>query len=90
VDRHGHIGSIRLTAQAVVLVLKRYVARAGLDPEQAAGHSLRAGLGTWAAAAGIPERIIAEQTRHKGTAMLRRYIRGDSLLGENVAGTVGL
>jgi integrase len=56
----------------VALVLKRHAARAGLDPVEFAGHSLRAGLATAAAAAGVPERVIAEQTGHKGTAMLRR------------------
>jgi integrase len=90
VDRHGHIGSTRLSAQAVALVLKRHAARAGLDPDEMAGHSLRAGLATSAAAAGVPERVIAEQTGHKGTAMLRRYIREGSLFRENAAGAVGL
>ena len=65
-------------------------ARAGLDPGEVAGHSLRAGLATSAAAAGVPERVIAEQTGHKGTAMLRRYIREGSLFRENAAGAVGL
>jgi hypothetical protein len=27
------------------------------------------------AAAGVPERVIADQTGHRGTAMLRRYIK---------------
>jgi hypothetical protein len=85
VDRHGHV-----TAQALVLVLKRHAARAGLAPDQAAGHSLRAGLATSAAAAGVAERIIAEQRRPRGTAMLRRYMREGSLLRENAAGAVGL
>jgi hypothetical protein len=62
VDRHGHIGAIRLTAQAVVLVLERHATRVGLDPEQAAGHSLRADLATPTASAGVPERVIAAQT----------------------------
>jgi site-specific recombinase XerD len=44
VDRRGHIGATGLTAQAVALVLKRHAARAGLDPSEVAGHSLRAGL----------------------------------------------
>ena len=55
VDRHGHIGSTRLSAPAVALVLKRHAARAGLDPGEVAGHSLRAGLATSAAAAGVPD-----------------------------------
>jgi integrase len=90
VDRHGHIGPTRLSGQAVALVLKRHAARAGLDPGEVAGHSLRAGLATSAAAAGVPERVIAEQTGHKGTAMLRRYIREGSLFRENAASAVGL
>ncbi|MGD0985581.1 MAG: hypothetical protein ABSA65_17485 [Acidimicrobiales bacterium] len=59
----------------MALVLKRHGARAGLDPAEVAGRSLRTGLATSAAAAGVPKRVIAEQTGHKGTAMLRRYIR---------------
>jgi hypothetical protein len=38
----------------VALVLKRHAAQAGLDPGEVAGHSLRAGLATSAAAAGVP------------------------------------
>ena len=90
VDCHGHIGTTRLSAQALALVLKRHAARAGLDPADMAGHSLRAGLATSAAAAGVPERVIAEQIGHKGTAMLRRYIREGSLFRENAASAVGL
>jgi site-specific recombinase XerD len=90
VDRHGRIGITRLTAQAVALVVKGHAARAGLDSSEVAGHSLRAGLATAAAEAGVPERVIAATTGHKGTAMLRRYIREGSLFRENAASAVGL
>jgi integrase len=90
VDRHGHIGAARLSPPAVALVLKRHASRAGLDPSEVAGHSLRAGLATSAAAADVPERVIAEQTGHRGTAMLRRCIREGSLFRENAASAVGL
>ena len=62
----------------------------GMISGELAGHSLRAGLATSAAAAGVPGRVIANQTGHKGTAMLRRYIREGSLFRENAAGAVGL
>jgi len=88
-DRHGHIGATRLSGHAVALVLKRHAARAGLDPYEMSGHSLQAGLATSAAAAGVSERVIAEQTGHKGTAMLRRYIREGALFRENAANAVG-
>jgi integrase len=90
VDRHGHIGTTRLSAQAVALVLKRHAVRIGIDPGEVAGHSLRAGLATSAAEAGVPERVIADQTGHRGTVMLRRYIREGSLFRENAASAVGL
>jgi integrase len=90
VDRHGRVGRTRLSAQAVALVLKRHALRAGLDPCEVAGHSLRAGLATAAAEAGVPERVIAATTGHKGTAMLRRYIREGSLFRENAASAIGL
>jgi integrase len=83
----GRLGDLE---DAVALVLKHHAARAGLDPAEVAGHSLRAGLATSAAAAGVPERVIAEQTGHKGTVMLRRYIREGSLSRENAASAVGL
>jgi integrase len=90
VDRHGRIGTTRLSGHAVALVVKRHSLCAGLDPGEVAGQSLRAGLATSAAAVGVPERVIAEQTGHKGTAMLRRCIREGSLFRENAASAVGL
>ena len=84
------MGATRLSGPAVALVVKRRAARAGLDPREVAGHSLRAGLATSAAAAGVAERVIAATTGHKGPAMLRRYIREGSLFRENAASAVGL
>ena len=40
--------------------------------------------------AGVSERVIMQQTGHKNTAMLRRYIREGSLFRENTASAVGL
>ncbi|MGO9961957.1 MAG: hypothetical protein ACLPUG_00840 [Acidimicrobiales bacterium] len=65
-------------------------ARVGFDPADVAGHSPRAGFAASAAAARVAERVIAEQTGHKGTAVLRRYIREDSLFRVNAASAVGL
>ncbi len=90
INRHGQLGPDRLTDQAVALVVKRQAKAAGLDPAEYAGHSLRAGLATAAAMAGASERAIMNQTGHRSTAMLRRYIRDGSLFRENAAATVGL
>jgi hypothetical protein len=40
--------------------------------------------------AGVSERVIMQQTGHKNTSLLRRYIRESSLFRENAASVVGL
>src|SRR5450755_2019315 len=52
VNRHGQVLPERLSGEAVAIVVKRYVEPLGFDPSAFAGHSLRAGLATSAAAAG--------------------------------------
>jgi site-specific recombinase XerD len=90
VNQHGQMSGRRLTAQSVALVIKRLAAAAGMEAKDLAGHSLRAGLATAAAAAGVPERAIMAQTGHRSLATLRKYIREGSLFLENAAGKVGL
>ena len=90
VDRHGRVLARRLTDRAVALVVKRAADLAGLESARYAGHSLRAGLATSAAIAGVEERDIMRQTRHKSVAVARKYIRDGSLFRANAAATVGL
>ncbi len=90
INRHGKRLPKRLSGNAVASIVKRYAEKAGLDPTQFAGHSLRAGLATAAAQAGVSERAIMAQTGHRSTAMVRRYIRDGSLFRENAAAAVGL
>ena len=86
IDRHGQCWDRALTAQYVAALVKRAVAAAGIRPDgeeeespldldRYAGHSLRAGLVTSAALAGLNEVEIAETTRHKSLDTLRRYRR---------------
>jgi integrase len=88
VDRHGRIRNIRLSGEAVSLVVRERVAAAGLDPAPYSGHSLRAGLATSAAQAGVPAWKIKQQTGHASDVMLGRYIRSGELFTENAAGTL--
>jgi integrase len=88
VDRHGRTHCARLSGEAVSLVVRERVAAAGLDPARYSGHSLRAGLATSAAQAGVPTWRIRTQTRHASDAMLSRYIREGELFTENAAGTL--
>jgi len=90
VDRHGNISANRLTPRSVALIVKSAAAAVGLDPAAFGGHSLRAGLITAAATAGVEERDIARQSRHKSTAVLRGYIRDADIWRDNAAGRVGL
>jgi site-specific recombinase XerD len=89
-DRHGRQLPGRLSDRAVARVVQRTAAAAGLEAASYAGHSLRAGLASSAAAAEVPERVIAQQTGHKSMTVLRRDIRTGSLFRENAAARVGL
>jgi hypothetical protein len=66
------------------------VSSIGKDASQFSGHSLRVGLVTAAAIAGVSERSIMAQTGHRSSSMVRRYIREASLFQDNAAGRVGL
>lgn len=90
INRHGQIQPARLSGEGVAIVVKRWAGAAGLDPDKFAGHSLRAGLATSAAIAGVNERAIMNQTRHRSVNMVRRYIRDGNLFRENAAAMVGL
>ena len=90
INRHGQLGVRPLTAQSVALILKDAAGVAGLDPTTYAGHSLRAGHATSAAAQGAPERAIMKTTGHRTERMVRRYIRNGELLRDNSAATLGL
>jgi integrase len=90
VDRHGRLGDGRLGDRAAAEVVKRAAKRAGLDPALYAGHSLRAGHATSAAAGGAPERAIMRQTGHRSLQTLRGYIRSGTIWRENAAAYLGL
>ena len=88
VDRHGDMAEVRLSGEAVSLVIKQRVADVGLDSGDYSGHSLRAGLATSAAQAGVSSWKIRQQTGHASDAMLARYIRDGELFVDNAAGAL--
>jgi site-specific recombinase XerD len=65
----------RLTAQSVALIVKAHCERAGLDPSQFAGHSLRAGFLTSAAKRGANLFKMMDVSRHRSVDTLRGYVR---------------
>jgi len=81
--KNGKVSSRRLSDKSVNLLVKKYVALIGLDPELYGAHSLRHGFATYAALHGIEERLIMKQTRHRSVEMVRRYINEADLFTNN-------
>ena len=90
IDRRDQVLAQRMSALAVTRILRRLARLARLEIPDLSGHSLRAGFATAAAQAGASERAIAQQTRHRSLASLRRYIRRGTLFEENAASVLGL
>ena len=88
VDRHARVLPERLSPEAVNLIVRERVAAAGYDPANFTGHSLRAGLATSAAQAGVSSFKIRQQTGHASDAMLARYVRDGELFVGNAAGAL--
>jgi integrase len=92
VDRHGNVGQGRLAESTVARIIKRAAAQADLDPAAFSGFSLRAGLATAAAAAGVPADVIMRQGGWTTYDAVRPHLRrGAAELWEYVAAAqVGL
>jgi integrase len=86
VDRHGRVSAIRLSGEAVSLILRHRMAASGFNPAGYSGHSLRAGFATSATRAGVSTFKIRQQTGHASDAMLSRYVREGELFLGNAAG----
>jgi len=90
VDRHGHVQARRLSDRTVARVVKSAGELVGLDPKVLAGHSLRSGFATSAAAAKIEERTIARTTGHRSLKVLRDYIQAGTVFDGDVVRRLGL
>lgn len=88
INRHEHIGKDRLSTRSVSAIIKERTHAIGLDAVNYSGHSLRAGLATSAAIAGVSSLAIRQQTGHTSDAMLARYIRPGELFINNAAGSL--
>jgi len=85
VTRYGTISASALSPASVALIVKRCALGAGIPASRLAGHSLRAGHATTAAANGAPDRVIMRQTGHRSVDTLEAYIRPGNVLRENSA-----
>jgi site-specific recombinase XerD len=79
----SHLTKNRLNDQSVALIIKKYLAIAGIDSKNYSGHSLRSGFATASAESGADERSIMAMTGHKSTEMVRRYIKEANLFKNN-------
>lgn len=87
-NRHRMTSNEGLSPQSVALIVKHRAKAVGLDADVYSGHSLRAGLVTSAAKAGVSSWKIRQQTGHKSDAMLQRYIRDSQIFIDNAAGAI--
>ena len=76
IDRHGNVGTTRLSDRAVTIVVRRAAERAGLDSTAYSGRSLRLGMIRAAAAVGAPDEGIMLQTGHRTRRLVRSYREG--------------
>ncbi|WP_051407163.1 site-specific integrase [Nocardia sp. CNY236] len=90
ITRHGAIADRAVSGRAVADLVKRYAARAGLDPALFSGHSLRAGFATQAALGGATDREIMRQGRWSSPRTVHRYIRTANPLDDNAVTKLGL
>lgn len=73
----------RLTDQSINLLVKKYLG------DRYSAHSLRASFVTTAKLNGADDSEIMQQTKHKTSAMIRRYTRLDSIKQHNAAKKLG-
>ncbi|KAA0122065.1 hypothetical protein CIW48_20195 [Methylobacterium sp. P1-11] len=101
IARNDRIRDRALTGKSVATIVKSAVEAAALadgdTPRQAAkkaaayaGHSLRSGLATSAAANDAPGHAIQRQLRHRKFDTTAGYIRSGQLFRQNPAGMAGL
>ena len=101
INRHGQIGGAALCDHAVAFIVKRSIVAGAIargatksdaleSAKRFAGHSLRSGLATSAAANDAPGHLIQRQLRHKKFDTTSGYIQAADLHRKNAAGMAGL
>lgn len=83
-----HLGTSRLTATSIAIIIKLKAELAGYNPSLFSGHSLRAGFATTAAQLDVATWSIMQQTGHRSHKSLQRYIRDTSLFKSNAMSAI--
>lgn len=87
VDRYGQLGR-GLRGAAVGAILHGRLRLCEFEREGYSAHSLRSGLVTAAAKAGVPVWAIQRQTGHRSESTVHRYIRGVSAFEWNAFSSI--
>jgi integrase len=91
VNRGENVQKTALNPASVAWILKRALGRAGVrDLDRYGAHSLRAGFATAAFDNGVPEFKIRQQTGHKTSRMLEKYLRSEQKARQEAASSLGL
>jgi site-specific recombinase XerD len=88
IHRSGAVREGALTPQSVALILKAACLKAGLNPEEYSGHSLRAGHVTEARARGVADADTMAVTGHRRVETLNVYDRRGNPFAKTSAGAV--
>lgn len=90
ISRSGRVGTEPLGPQTIAQVVKAAASSIGHDPNAFAGHSLRSGLATSAAANDAPSLVIQRHLRHAQSDTTARYIQSAERFSKNASGFAGL
>jgi len=90
IRKGGKVQTQRLSTEAVARIVKQRCKAAGLDAMEFSGHSLRAGLVTSAAEAGVDRDRIKRHSRHKSDAVVEGYVRVANRFKDSVVEEIGL
>lgn len=83
IDPQGRQTDQPMSDRSVARLIQKYAARAGLDPDTVAGHSLRAGFLTEASRSGATLAKMQEVSRHKKVDVLLGYVRSAELFEDH-------
>jgi site-specific recombinase XerD len=84
----GKVTRQRLAPAAIALAVKAAAKRAGMEPREYAGHSMRSGCATAAAVGGADILLIAKRLGHASLETTRKYFRPLVFQGNPLAGVL--
>jgi site-specific recombinase XerD len=83
IRKGGKVRAVALADGSIAALVKRYAAKAGFDPSEFAGHSLRAGFLTSAAESGASLFKMMAISRHRKIDTLRGYVRSAEMFKDH-------